>query len=414
MVCVRIRFALGILVALMFVLAAPAFAHGDKVIPQIADGTNPSDGTVFRTKIDIINIGSAYPITKVKVLFVRQGGSPWVLATNLGTVSEIPLNLGTRQTIRIETLGEDNLAVGYAILRSLEQGTEYPEDYEVGVTVYYEVLRGGAVIDTVSVPIGQPTGYFRFPVETETSSELVTGLAIVNLANSRNAVSLNLYRAGTPASANAALADSSVIDLMPNEHRALFLNDRTLFPDQTSFKGMLEGYSLDKKPVVVLALLQTPTPTGVQYATLAPVYADGLTRDAVIYLREGSPLDADLALSDYFNKDDWPWDVLYEFSQTNPSSRGLVAKNGAGLSPIGLVDEGSFNSTLDLAYLQKLNYSYETIDLSDGSQYLQPGFAFAVRTNLGRYAKVLIQQIDMVTDPSGTYRDLALRLFVYK
>ena len=400
----------GLAVVLICALAVPLLAHGDKVIPQVANGTG-GDGTVFRTKLDITNLGPepSTRITKVKVLFFQQNGSPWTVGTNQGTTSEITLDLGAFQTIRIETTGTGSLTAGYAIVQNLETGfSTFAEDYEVAVTAYYEILKGTSVIDTVSVPVGQPTLAFVFPAETELSRDLVTGFAIVNLADSSNSVTLNLWRSTTPSSSNASGAGSQTITLTANEQRARFLNDSSLFPNVSSFRGMVLGTS--ERPVAILALLQTPTPTGVQYATLAPAYADALRRNSAMYLRQGMPLDADIPLSDYFgNKDDTaPWDILYETVST--SSRRLAPRSGAAFAVIGQRTDTQFDEEVTIASLKAMNYTSSTIDLSDSSSNLQSGFAFAVKTALGRYVKIRI--FEVIT--RGTEKDLALEIYVYK
>ena len=405
--CSRIRFAPWMALPLIIALAAPAFAHGDKVIPQVADGINPSDGTVFRTKFDIANLGIDTSTTKITLLFFQQNGSPWTVATNQGTGSQIPLNLGARQTIRIETLATSSLSAGYAIVRNLENTGLYPEDYDVGITVFLEVARGGGVIDTISVPVGQPTVYWTFPVQTEISQSLVTGLAIVNLADSSNSVKLDLWQAGASPSSGATFSETFTLTLNAKEQRAVYLNQ--LFPSLSSFRGTLEAESSNQKPVAVLALLQTPTPTGLQYATMVPTYFDSLVRNSAVLLVQGYTLDADVPVSDYLNEDTRPWDIVFEFDSSNPASRGLVVRNGAKLATIGSRDPASFDS-LSLTYLQGLNYSLDRIDMSDGSSNLQLDYAFAVKTNLGRYAKVRISRVI----PQDTARDLGLEVYVYR
>ncbi|NWG11962.1 MAG: hypothetical protein HXY20_00330 [Acidobacteria bacterium] len=395
---------------LSLMLAAPLYAHGDKVIPQVADGAT-ADGQVFRTKFDITNLGPepATRITKVKVLFFRQNGSPWTIATNQGTTSQINLDLGAFQTIRIETLGSGSLTVGYAVVQNLENTTIFAEDYDVAITAYYEVRKGNVATETLSVPLGQPTVAWVFPAETDLSRELLTGFAIVNLANTTNTVTLRLYSATTPTSGNASDRGTTTLVLNANEQRARFLNEAGLFPGETNFRGMLLGTS--EKPVSILALLQTPsTPPDKQYATLVPAYADALRRNTAMYLRQGLPLDADIPVSDYFgNRDDTaPWDLLYETVST--TSRRLAPKSGATLAVIGQRSDSQFDDDVNITYLQGLPYTSNNLDLSDGSANLQSGFTFGVKTGLGRYVKIRIREV--IT--RGTERDLALEIYVYK
>ena len=412
--CSRIRFAPWMAVPLMIAFAAPAFAHGDKVIPQVADGVNSSDGTVFRTKFDITNLDVSNTLSNVTLLFFQQNGSPWTVATNQGTGNQIRLNLGPRQTLRIETLGTASLKAGYAIVRNLETTDPYPDDYDVGITVYFEIARAGAVVDTISVPVGQPTSYWSFPVQTEISisQELVTGFAIVNLTDSGVSVKLDLYQSGATPSSSATFYDTYTLNLSAKEQRAVYLNQ--LFPNLSSFRGSLEAEAQGtapqvSKPVAVVALLQTPTPTGLQYATMVPAYFDYLVRGSAILLVQGFPLDADMLVSDYLAQDARPWDILFEGNSSNTASRSLTVQNGAKLAIIGSRAPEEFDA-VSLSNLQALSYNLESIDMSDGSANLQADFSFAVKTNQGRYAKIRISRV--VTE--GTSRNLGLEAYVYR
>src|SRR5262245_56744160 len=103
----------------VLIAAVPALAHGDIVVPQVADGLG-ADGTRYKTKFDIVNLSQLEKITKVKLIFSRQDGTAWSLGTNQGTGSEFTLSLGPLQTIRIETNGTPALTSGYAIVRNTE------------------------------------------------------------------------------------------------------------------------------------------------------------------------------------------------------------------------------------------------------------------------------------------------------
>jgi hypothetical protein len=48
--------------------------------------------------------------------------------------------------------------------------------------------------------------------------------------------------------------------------------------------------------------------------------------------------------------------------------------------------------------------------MSDGSSNLQADFTFAVKTNLGRYAKIRVSRV--ITE--GTARSLGLEVYVYR
>ncbi|HYK88128.1 MAG TPA: hypothetical protein VE398_05130 [Acidobacteriota bacterium] len=429
------RFALPALL-LMLLRAVPVPAQGDKVLAQVADGTG-GDGTQYITKLRITNLGPVQDteIKNVQVMFFLDDGTPWTIATNLGTASGFPLDLGSYQTLALNTSSAGSLKTGYAIVRNTDLQDKFAEDYQVAVTAFYEVRKGGSVIDTISVPVSQPTQSFVLPVEIDIPNNLYTGFAIVNLTNVANGVTLQLFQATTPSSAAAPSAGTTKITLGPNEHRAVFLNQQGLFPSVSSFKGMLQGVS--EKPVAILALLQTPTPTGIQFATMVPAHIDSLRRNANVYLREGYSLDADLGLSDYLwnqsniTASDWepdvtlPWDLLYE-GQTGTQRRLTpqftasdgVHDSGARFAPIGPKNVTDFDK-ITIQDLQALTYTANPIDMSDNSPNLPPTtggdvayFTFAIKTGLGRYAKVRV--VEAITFSNSTDIDLVLEVFIFK
>ncbi len=394
-----------------FFSTLPAWAHGDKVIPQVVDGTGAA-----RTKFDITNLSPDQKVTRIKVLFFLDNGSPWSIPTNRGTVSEVSLNLGPFQTIRIETLGTtQNLTAGYAIVRNSEiTPSVYPENFDVAVTVFYEILSGPNVIDTVSVPLGEPTLAWILPVEFDADRNLWTGFAVVNLTDGPNKVTLRLWEATEPLSGDPADGGTREFTLNAKEHRARFLTQEGLFTDKRKFKGAMVGFS--EKPVAILALLQTPTPTGVQYATLVQTPFDSLRRNTYTYLRQGFALNADLPVVDYFfsekdslppGYDDFTWDLRYETQ--SGTARRLAPRNGASIAVVGLRNDMEFDA-LSIEQIQSLTYTTNPIDMSDGASSLATQFAFAIRTDLGRFVKVRIA--DVIT--RDTNRDLALEVFIYK
>ncbi len=415
------RFAVWFLL-LPFIQAIPAVAQGDSVMAQVADGTG-ADGTQFITKFRITHLtpDTGTEIKKLKVLFFLQNGSPWTIATNLGTDSSFPLDLGSYQTFSLDTLGTAATQTsGYAIVRNTDITTLWAEDFQVAITAFYEVRKNGVVIDEISVPVSQPTLSFVLPVELDTPTNLMTGFAIVNLSSASNAVKMSLFQTSTPATGPAPSGPTTTITLNPNEQRAAFLP--SFFPQLTSFKGTLVAQSA--QPVAIVALLQTPTYDGVRYATLVPAYIDALRRNTYVFLRQDYSLDVDRFVVDYW----WPrtaidsttepdiylpWDLVLE--TVSNTSRRLTARSGAQFAVIGVKTSDQFDTDLTVEYLQGLSYNTNPIDMSDTSSNLQAGFAFAVKTGLGRYAKLRIGSVISRTDDQGNaYKDLALEVFLYK
>jgi hypothetical protein len=428
----RRQFYTAILTILLipFLRAVPALAVGDKVIPHVVNGADAGLG--YRTKIDITNISYSLnkTITKTTVYFYRDDGSAWTLGIKdpatgaLQNVSSVVLNLGTLQTLRIETSGTGAFGSGFAIVRNLEPTTYLPDDYETAITVFFEVLQSGNIIDTVSVPVGKSSVSFAFPVEIDRTINpaLRTGFAIANLVDVANAVIIDLYENILPQSGNAQKYPQSATITLSNppvtKKTARFLDEAQFFPNITKFKGVAVGVA--QYPVALLTLLQTPTTTGgVQYATLVPAYFDSLRRNTLMYLPQGFALDADLPVVDYFRDEtatgdayaEIPWDVLLESAGSPTGGRQLTAQPGAALTLIGQQNVDQFDA-ITIETLRGYTYGASTIDLRNGSANLQEGFSFAIRTALGQYVKARIRVI--ITYSGSTNKDLVLELYVYK
>jgi hypothetical protein len=411
--------------------AVPAMAVGDKVIPHVVNGGDT--GLFYRTKIDITNI-SYYlntTITKVTVYFYLDNGTPWTvgikdpLTGNPVNVSSYALNLGTSQTLRIETSGTGTFGSGFAVIRNLETTTVLPDDYEINITVFYEVIQSGKVIDTVSVPIGKPTVSFTFPVEIDktVTPNLLTGLAIMNLTDTANTVTIDLYQnTNPPQNGNAQLYPVSATLVLSSgtvpKKVVKFLDETGFFPAITKFKGMAVGVA--QNPVAILSLLQTPMtaiPGAVQYATLVPAYLDSIRRNTLMYLPQGYSLDADLPVVDYFRDEtatgdtyaEIPWDVLFESVST--TARQLTPQPGTQQVAIGVRSAEQFDG-ISIENLRSLAYSTASIDMRDGSANLAEGFTFAIRTGLGQYVKARVRTV--ITYATSTNKDVVLEIYVYK
>jgi hypothetical protein len=427
----QITTAILTILLIPFLRAVPALAIGDKVIPHVVNGAD--SGLGYRTKIDITNLSyfSNTTITKVTVYFYKDDGTAWTLGIkdpatgNLQNVSSVILNLGTLQTLRIETSGTGAFGSGFAIIRNLEATTYLPDDYETAITVFFEVLQSGNIIDTVSVPVGRPTVSFAFPVEIDktVNPTLRTGFAIANLVDVANRVDIDLYENMVPQSGNAQKYPQSASITLSSppvtKKTARFLDEAQFFPNITKFKGVAVGVA--QYPVALLTLLQTPTTTGgVQYATLVPAYLDSLRRNTLMYLPQGYALDADIPVVDYFRDEtavqddvgkyaEIPWDVLFETVST--TVRQLTPQAGTTVAVIGQQNVDQFDA-ITIETLRGLSYGTTSIDLRDGSANLQEGFTFAVKTGLGQYAKVRVRTV--ITFSASTNKDIVLEIYVYK
>lgn len=416
----RIRISVLMLLAVILAYAIPANARGNKVIPQVADGPG------YHTKFDLINISSRETIANFKLRFFRQTGASWSLTVKIGsgifTGSDFTLNLSPRQTVRVETMGSSAQdTAGYVIIEDNEpKNTGYSQDFVLGISVFYEVYSGGKVVDTVSVPVTDPTGLGTFPVEIDSSKSLLTGFAVVNLAGVANKVTLQLY------AADSTPGQSVDFTIDAGKQRAEYLN-QFLFPGLGSFKGMAEFRCTGA--VGILALLQTPAADGsIRYSTLVPTDREALRRNTRAYLRQSTsstspfmPMDVDAMVADYFRTSDadenFSWDFGFEYNGTNITSRFLKPYNGAVIAPLGIMSDYSQFDNISLPYLKSLSYSENTIDMSDGSPNWRTSFAFAIRTDLGNYAKIRIDTINDVTyadQPGVTYKDLVLEIYVYR
>lgn len=433
-----------------FLRAVPAQAHGDKVVPQMVDGL-ASDGTRLRTIFDFTNLtyNLGTQLTKVTLLFFHEDGSPWQVtiknpipsvATPL-TTSSYALNLSPEQAIRIETLGTGSPTSGYAILRNLEATTDLPDDNQVSITVYYEIaksngLGGFDINETVSVPVGQPTVSWSFPVEIDKTKTqaVLTSFAIANLSdmpdissnlyvdNTTNQVWFDLYGTDGTKLQTATFQLSS-----PGTNRkiARYVDESGFFPNllPNTFRGTVFAYSTG--PVAFLSLQQTTTTAttstgiqfGQQYASLVPTYLDSLRTNTFTLLPQGYSLDADIPVVDYFQEESVlpdsyyqiPWDLLYQTGITT-AERSLVPWNGL-ISSIGVVTSDEFDA-LTVEDLSKMTYTSDPVDLGDTSANLAPGFSFAIKTGLGRYAKVRIW--NYVGYTGSFYIDLMLKIHVFK
>ena len=401
--------------ALLPCAARMGFSRGDKVIPQVADGGGVT------TTFDLTNVSPRVSISNMWLKFYKNDGTPWTLQTNLGTNSVFQLSVGPRQTLRVQTSGVSQSGPGYAIIDDEETGTSsYSDDYVLAITVFYSITAASGVVEeTVAVSVPQPTAVATIPIQIDLPS-IDSGLAIVNLAGTVNPIILTLYN-----SDGTQYGNSVNFTLANKQKRSEFL-DENLFPGIKTFKGMAEIVAYG--PVGLLGLLQTAAVNGPQYATLAAVDKESLRRNTNMVLLQSptsnypftfTPLDIDGFVVDYFKNNDgtegYPWDLEYGFSADDTTRRYLSPYNGTALASLGVISDDAAFDRISLPSLKALGaYSTEDFDLSGSN--LQPYLTFAVRTDLGNYAKVrIVRIVDTIDTTTGqSYKDLVLEVCVFK
>jgi hypothetical protein len=423
---VRYLVKLMLMVALLPCAARMGFSRGDKIIPQVVDGPG------WATKFDLTNISRVEPISHMRMVFYKNDGTLWTLQTNQGTGNNFNLSIPAQGTLRFETSGTGPITAGYAVIYDEEPlNSTYSEDYVLGISVFYVVSSGGGIVDTVTVSVPPATQVATVPLQTDDLNGIYSGLALVNAASVNNNLQLDFYN--SDGSFYATRTISLGADTM---QWGGYMDNPDLFPGLNSFKGMAKISSLDLSPFAVLGLLQTRAGNGSpQYSTLVPVDKEALRRDSYMIFLQAStdnapfmPVDLDAFTVDYFREsgnldlgdtESYPWDFEYLYDAPDTTSRYLQAFNGAGLAAIGVRDASQFDQ-ISLPNLKGMSYTTGgTIDLSDSrNSLLAQGFAFAVHTDIGNYAKVrIVRIIDTVDDtvtPTHNNKDLVLEVCIYK
>jgi hypothetical protein len=390
------------------------FSRGTKIIPQIVAG--PGWTTIF----DLTNISSAQPIFEMWLSFYHDNGTKWSLQTNQGTGSDFQLSLQPRQTLRVQAIGGAQLETGYAAIYDHEPGnSRFSEDYVLGISVFYQVIGGAGITETVSVPVHDPTEAATVPIQI-VAPDIYSAAAIVNVTGVANTVQLKLY------SEDGSLYGIRNFDLAAGEQRAQFLDHAGLFPELTSFKGMAEFTA--NGPIVLLALLQTRAADGnPQYTLLNPVNKESLRRNTYMVLLQANddanpftPLDIDGFISDFYKTtgvpdrvtESYSWDLEYRYGAPNTDNRFLRPRNFAEIVSLGIKNDAQFDA-LSLPQLEAIS-AYTTSDINISGASLSVNLTFAIYTDLGNYAKARIVRIIDTNDGVRNYKDLVLQVVVYK
>jgi hypothetical protein len=396
-------------------VAHPGFSRGDKIVPQIAAGTDRL-GNGWATIFDITNVSTFTPITNMRVSFYYANGTPWTLQTSLGTANNFQLALQPRQTIRLRAIGGSALETGYAVISDDDPGySKYSEDYVLGISVFYQVLTSAGPTETVSIPVPEPTRVATVPLEIA-APNIYSAFAIVNPVDRLTTIQLSLFNADGTSSGTKS------IELAAKGQRVEFY-DQTLFPEfQTlPFKGIAEFVA--DGPFVLLNLLQTRAADDKpQYALLAPVDKESLRRNSYMVLLQSAsdatpymPLDIDGMAVDFYRVKDgfeaYSWDLEYRYGAPNTTDRFLRPVNSAKIVSLDVKTDNEFDA-ITMPYLKSLP-SYSTAEINVSNPVLFN--AFAIRTDLGHYAKArIIRVIETTGDDFRGYKDLVLEVVVFK
>lgn len=399
------------------------FSRGDKIIPQIVAGLDEF-GKTWVTKIDLTNISSTLAINltsqRMRLVFYKNDGTPWALLTSEGTGSSFNLELNRRETLRVQAIGGGALETGYAVIYDeVEDNSPYSQDYVLGISVIYQMSSAAGVTEAVSIPLREPTSAATAPMEVNNNQGVYSAVAIVNTANVVNTVSVALYTTtGGPERTVKNLV------LAPKEQRTAFIdNDPQLFPGLTSFRGMAEITS--DRPIVLLSLLQTRAADGnPQYTLLAPVDKESLRRNSYLVLLQADlgdpymPLDIDGFTSDFYRitggndrpTERYSWDLTYRHNEGDVATRFFHPVNFAEMAYLGINDGGQFDA-ISLPDLKAMTYS--TADINVSAAAVED--TFAIRTDLGNYAKArIVRVIDHTGADTLHYQDLVLEVVVYR
>lgn len=137
------------------------------------------------------------------------------------------------------------------------------------------------------------------------------------------------------------------------------------------------------------------------------------------------PLDIDGFTSDFYrtigNESDripevptesYSWDLEYRNNLGNTNSRYFELFNHAAMVNLGFKEDWEFDD-ISLPDLKSLSpYSENNVDLIGSNLYVN--LTFAMRTDLGNYAKIRIVKIIDQTVAMQTYKDLVLEVVVYR
>jgi hypothetical protein len=161
-----------------------------------------------------------------------------------------------------------------------------------------------------------------------------------------------------------------------------------------------------------------------QYTLLVPVDREALRGNSYLVLLQAQddehpymPLDIDRFTSDFYRTkggtEAYSWDLEYWYNQPDTESRFLRPVNSARIVSLELRDDIAFDEISLLDLKTTTNYSTNDLDISTPSLTQ----TFAIRTDLGNYAKArIIRIIDTVgVDPDTRhYQDLVLEVVVYR
>ncbi|MBN1566550.1 MAG: hypothetical protein JXA73_01800 [Acidobacteria bacterium] len=387
------------------------FSRGDKIIPQVVAGGG------WITKFDLINVSSDQDITNMRLAFYDDNGSPWSLETNQGTGHSFTLSIGARQTLQFQAIGGSSGKNGYAVLYDEEEGnSDYSEDYVLGISVFYQFSNENGITENVSIPVREPTAVVAAPVEINSTQGIYSAVAIVNAADVSNTIELALY------DSNGNLYQTKkTITLAAGQQRTAFLDhEQDLFYGLQSFSGMVE--IVGERPFVLLSLRQTRAADfNQEYTLLVPVDKEALRRNSYMVLLQAStdedaymPIDIDGFTSDFYRTtggtEAYSWDLEYWYDAPDTEDRFFKPVNFSGIVSLGIRNDAQFDAISLPDLKARTDYSSNELDISTAVEFQ----AFAIRTDLGNYAKARIIRVIDTWDGYRNYQDLLLEVIVYR
>jgi hypothetical protein len=264
-----------IVLLLLGVFAAPAFAQRFTVFPEFLSGGE------WTTEVFFANQGLS-EVPGITVSFYDQAGAPLSVESNLGVGADFVFSLNPGSTQVIKVTPTDTLEVGYILVRYPSNGSP------VRATEIFRDEQGGTVLAEVSVSQQEYGDHFSFPVEIDSSKGIYTALALINptaYIASAQTIIVNLIRPDGSIQANA------MVPMQAGQHLAGYLDQAWLFPGLDNFTGSVSISS--PFGVGVLALRQDRQAFGELSTNGGPILGPFALNGVAVQEKEPNDADAE-------------------------------------------------------------------------------------------------------------------------